>query len=266
MRVDSTGRSFFGGWRRSCWARCWLPGTYCPALLESAWVGIGADPASTGYTIHLANWRNLFVWSPIYAYPEAADPTVPLPGYLPALLVAGLLLVPLARRSGLLQPLGIGLFSTAVAIWLTTDASAFLWHATAPVLGKLQFPWRWQTIVALGAGLLAAVVLELALRAIPVKGRYRHCRSLGRLRSLAIGYVIVAGVAGLDHQESSLTDDDITRAADVGLRRRVRPGRHDVDRRVPAALGERTALGHWPRAVRRLVCGGAARRGAVCHA
>ena len=181
-----------------------------PALLESTWVGIGADPVSTGYANHFVTWQHLFDWSPIYTYPEAADPTVPLPGYVAALLLAGLLLVPLARRSGLLQPLGIGLFMTVAAIWLTTDSSAFLWQATAPVLGKLQFPWRWQTIVALGAGLLAAVVAELALRAIPAKARYRSVLAWG-LVILAIGYVIVAGVAGLDVQDSSLTDDDITR-------------------------------------------------------
>ena len=181
-----------------------------PALMESTWVGIGADPVSTGYANHFVNWQHLFDWSPIYAYPEAADPMVPLPGYLLALVVAGLLLLPLAYRTGLLLPLGIGLLVTIGAIWLTTDSSAFLWHATAPVLGKLQFPWRWQTIVALGAGLLAAVVLELALRAIPVKGRYRSVLAWG-LVILAIGYVIVAGVADLDIQDSLLTNDDITR-------------------------------------------------------
>ena len=181
-----------------------------PALMESTWVGIGADPTSTGYANHFVNWRQIFDWSPIYIYPSAAEPTVALPGYVLALLVAGLLLVPLARRSGLMQPLTIGLVSTVTAIWLTTDASAFLWHVTAPILGKLQFPWRWQTIVALGSGLLAAVVVELTFRSFRFDRRTRSA-VVWVLAILVIGYVIVVGVAGLDYPHSSLTDDDITR-------------------------------------------------------
>jgi hypothetical protein len=49
------------------------------------------------------------------------------------------------------------LLAAVVAVWLTTASSEFVWEALAPVLGKLQFPWRWQAIVGASVPLLLAV-------------------------------------------------------------------------------------------------------------
>ncbi len=180
-----------------------------PALLESAWVGIGAEPVSTGFTNHFVGWRQLFTWSPTYVYPSAAEPTVPLPAYLLVLVVVGLFVLPIVYRTSLLQPLVFALTMILVAVWLTTESSAFLWQATAPVLGKLQFPWRWQTIIALGVGLLAAVIVEWLLRIFD--GDDAKSRLVGWVIVIsAICYAILYGVAGLDYPQISFSDDDVT--------------------------------------------------------
>ncbi len=181
-----------------------------PAFLESAWVGIGADPVSTGFTNHFVGWRQLFDWSPTYTYVSVAEPTVPLPAYLLVLVVAGLFILPIVYRTALLQPLVFALTMIAVAVWLTTESSAFLWQATAPVLGKLQFPWRWQTIIALGAGLIAAVIVELILRALDGHDMRRRVARWA-IVSLAVCYVAVYSMAGLDYPQSSFADEDVTR-------------------------------------------------------
>jgi len=212
-----SGRQSRSGWQSIAWGLApillgaMLVAWYViPALSDSAWVGIGAEPASTGYANHFVRFGQLFDWSPIYAYPSAAESIVPLPGYVLVLIVVCLLLLPMANRSGLIQPLVAGLTMSIVAIWLTTESSAFLWNVAAPVLGKLQFPWRWQTIIALGTGLLAALIMEMALRSIRLKGGRRSVVGW-TIVAVAICFVTVSGVVGLDYPQATYTDDDITR-------------------------------------------------------
>jgi hypothetical protein len=155
-----------------------------PALLEASWVGLGAAGTSDGYTKHFAALGALFDWSWRFSYPDAAAPTVPLPAYVLAFLVAGIALALLTPRSGKRarpkrKTVLIWAAITAIAIWLTTAASTFLWDLLAPVMSNLQFPWRWQTLV----GLDRPAPLQRPWAAIACAGVVtgRHSLRAGRL-------------------------------------------------------------------------------------
>ncbi|MCX7707792.1 MAG: 6-pyruvoyl-tetrahydropterin synthase-related protein, partial [Anaerolineae bacterium] len=142
-----------------------LSGPYiAPALLETGWVGLGATPEARGYSAHFATLGNLFDFSLPYRYPVAAQPTVPLPGYVALLLLVavGLMLLPAAR--GHRRGLGASIAITVGTLWLSTGSSAFVWDALAPALGKLQFPWCWQAITALAMAAVLAWTLEIGRR------------------------------------------------------------------------------------------------------
>jgi len=126
-----------------------------PALWEVEWVAIGHASATQGYLNHLAGLIELADLRAIYIYPSAAQATVPLPIYLIPLGVIALLIILTKRVEHLL----IMLLLTAGAIWLTTDSSAWLWNSNA-LWGKLQFPWRWHTMIAFGTALLLAFSTE----------------------------------------------------------------------------------------------------------
>ena len=64
-----------------------------PALLELDWVILGHFENRTGYDAHFAALSTLFSWSFPYAYPQASEPTAPLPPYVLAVM---LLLLPLS--------------------------------------------------------------------------------------------------------------------------------------------------------------------------
>lgn len=136
-----------------------LSGFYTmPALLEAYWVGIGTSSERGDYTVHFANWSSLWQIAARYRYPAAADPVVPLPVYaLPLIMWGGILLAwPRYRRFSPALALG----AVCGLVWLTTVYSAPLWAWGAPLLGKLQFPWRWQTILTLAFGVLAALLVD----------------------------------------------------------------------------------------------------------
>jgi hypothetical protein len=130
---------------------------WLPVVLESNWVGIGASGPARGYANHFAAWNRLFQSGWRYVYPPADQATVPLPDYLSLLAVIGALLLFSRRRRAATVAALTGL---VVAASLTLDVSAPLWDATAPVMGKLQFPWRWQTMAALPCAMLAALGVQ----------------------------------------------------------------------------------------------------------
>ncbi|MCC6169482.1 MAG: hypothetical protein IT329_19845 [Caldilineaceae bacterium] len=136
-----------------------------PALLEAGWVGIGAAGGTGGYAAHFAAWPTLAQAALRYRYPSAADPTVPLPLYALPLLVWGS--VRLLRPGRSRFALALTLWVTLLLVWLTTQSSAPLWDPAAPLLGKLQFPWRWQTLLTFALGVLAALLLDGVFAARP---------------------------------------------------------------------------------------------------
>lgn len=135
-----------------------------PALLDAPWVGIGATPSSQGYLNHFAGWRDLIQWRFLYAYPGAAHPTVPLPASWLTLVIAGLLLLVMGTRRTK-QRLALPFAGLIMTLWLTTGWSVDVWHLADPVLGKLQFPWRWQTAAALPFALVGGLAVDAAGRA-----------------------------------------------------------------------------------------------------
>ncbi len=181
-----------------------------PALLESGNVAIGRE-SSNGYTNHLAQWGSLFDWGLPYTYPAAADPVVPLPAWLVIPAFGVILLLILRRKNAkgaatqvatVAATLGLLLLS----IWLTTESSAFLWRLFAPLMSRLQFPWRWQSILTLAT----AVALALNMQAI-LTGRPRQ---IVRIVSLfAAAFVATYTLAGLPSAVRMEKVGDVTRAA-----------------------------------------------------
>ncbi|MEM7125277.1 MAG: hypothetical protein AAF702_03050 [Chloroflexota bacterium] len=167
-----------------------------PVLLEARWVGIGTTNGSGGYLNHFAQWETLFSpWLP-YEYPSAAEPTVAIPGSIGIILAVSLFTllasVPFRRRhfqaAHTLQAdsdesrlekrqentpyalsdeargwLLLFILSALLTLWLTTSSSLPLWKLAEPILGKLQFPWRWQTLLAVSAAGMLALTLQLVI-------------------------------------------------------------------------------------------------------
>lgn len=119
--------------------------------------GIGAGTEDGGYARHFASLGDLFAWSLVFPYPPAAAPTVPLPAWF--VLIIALAAIGFAWRKHTMPAgaLAGGLVAILVAVWLTTASSAVVWRLLEPLLGKLQFPWRWQTIAGTGLAVLLAV-------------------------------------------------------------------------------------------------------------
>ncbi len=188
------------------------------ALAESAWVGLGAAPDRQGYTRHFASPGALIDWGVSYSYPVAAQPTVPAPIYTVAIMALALLLMLLVReRRGVLAA-GTALVTTC--FWLTTSASACLWNATAPVLGRLQFPWRWQTLAGLALAFLFALEMDiLARRAAELGSQAGSTRSHGKwsvgvqVLALLLGlYLVLASSTGLRTVPAPYQAADLTAA------------------------------------------------------
>ena len=191
---------------------------WAPALLEARWVGIGAGTETAGYANHFADRRDLFTWALIFPYPSAAAPTVPLPAWL--MVVVALAVVGLAWRKdkGLIPVLVSGLVAVVWAVWLTTASSGFVWRALEPVLGKLQFPWRWQAIAGAGLALLVAVGWQAVGRRRQV-GQVGHGkkRQVGDMTCMAAAlavaaYLVVYATLGLSVQPASGSAADISTA------------------------------------------------------
>lgn len=131
-----------------------------PALLETTWVGIGAERAS-GYVSHFSQWSTLLAWTWAAPFPGADQATVPFSGYLALTIVSGAGLL-IARRGHWPQRplLALTLLIVVGALTLSTAGSAWLWRLGEPIMSRLQFPWRWQTIVAPALALAAALIVD----------------------------------------------------------------------------------------------------------
>ncbi|MBW7885192.1 MAG: hypothetical protein H3C34_21675, partial [Caldilineaceae bacterium] len=118
----------------------------------------------------------------------AADPTVALPGWV-ALLAAGtLILLGTRAAAGRRTVLASALLVAVAAAWLTTSTSAGFWDRTAPVLGKLQFPWRWLTLLTPAVALLAALLVDAMTFRL---GRWQRRTATG-----LVGLLLLANMAG----------------------------------------------------------------------
>ena len=182
---------------------------WVPAIGEARWVGIGSGTETAGYTDHFASFGNLFAWTLVYPYPPAAAPTVPLPAWL--LLIVALAALGFAwhKRSRFAAVVTGGLAAVLVAVWLTTASSAVIWRLLEPLLGKLQFPWRWQTIAGTGVAVLLAVGWQAAAKRDDSGKRALVPLILG---IAAGGYLVAYATLGLSTTPASGSAADITPA------------------------------------------------------
>jgi hypothetical protein len=182
---------------------------WVPAILESRSVGIGSGTETTGYARHFANLGDLFAWSLVFPYPPAAAPTVPLPAWLILIVALAALGLALRKRSAPAGALTAGLVAVLAAVWLTTASSAVVWRLLEPLLGKLQFPWRWQAIAGTGLAVLLAVGWQVVHR--PAEDGKRSLVPL--IIGIAVGgYLVVYATLGLSTTPASGSAADITTA------------------------------------------------------
>lgn len=137
-----------------------------PALLELGWVmngrrlftGIGAG--------HFLEWKELLSLDAVYPYTFPQDrPRLPL--YVVPIALAALATVMFRQERPLRLFALVTLLLTVGLSWLMTDASSWFWFTGELILDQVQFPWRWQIFVALGAALL----LGAATQAVYLIGR-----------------------------------------------------------------------------------------------
>jgi len=203
------------------WALTWplalgagLSAVYAlPALLEAPWVGLAAGADGRGYAAHFAGLAGLFDRSLIYRYPAASQLTVPAPGYAALLLILVALALLLPHSRGRRLGLGISAGMTLGALWLSTASSAFLWDALARVLGKLQFPWRWQTVAGLALACTLGWLLDIGGRWLASAGPLARPRLAWWAITCGLaGWLAFHGYAGLPSAPATFRPADLTTA------------------------------------------------------
>lgn len=145
---------------------------WLPVLLESRAVGLALGP-SRGYAEHWLNAATLLRRAAAYFVnpPDTLGRIYPLSWFALVLtvLVAVLLFLRWRQRQlpaawpPILFHLGVTLF----AMLMTTAVSAPVWDLLKPVLGNLQYPWRFLVLEALGLLGLAAALPALLPRVRP---------------------------------------------------------------------------------------------------
>lgn len=139
---------------------------WLPVLAESTVVKLSSTPTRS-YELHLLPLNQLLLPSPFYRYggDPAAPITYPLSWLVMAVLLLSLISLLWRWRQGHLPPhwplLAFHLAVAFAAIFMVTTASLAVWHPLTPVLGYLQYPWRFLLLVAVGllgaAGSLAVL-------------------------------------------------------------------------------------------------------------
>ena len=234
-------------------AALWLP-----FLAESKGVGIGLGP-SDGYQRHLAPLGQLVQALPFYQYRVShgtgvAEHPLGWPAALFAVFALGRLVVAAVRRRPLPHAgygwYGLGLAS--VAVLMTAAPALPAWRLMQPVLGQLQYPWRFMTLAALGLALRRR--RARMVRTTPQTERYLPAgsrRSKAR-DSLCLVWRVVRPLARLHRvrprsRAGGACVADVSRGlghgAHVGRRRGRRTGRRDLDRGVSAADGQGAKMG-----------------------
>ncbi len=144
---------------------------WLPVLGESNSVGISLGP-SRGYENHLLAAGQLLQRSLAYLYRDQNNLGLvyPLSWLTLVLLILGILLLLWRRRHPPAHTplLILHLLLALGAIFLTSTASLWLWRPLTPLLGHLQYPWRFHVLVALGLMAAAGALPVLWPRLRPV--------------------------------------------------------------------------------------------------
>ena len=178
---------------------------WLPVLAESRWVGLGLGP-SDGYRRHLAPPGGFL--SPFWLHRYRPEQGVPADHPLP-LLPSLLALMGVAtvgrhwhhswRRAHLL----FFAILVALTVFMMAVPSEPIWRLLQPLLGYLQYPWRFMTLTALFTALLIGALPSLWPASAPPWTR--PAALVG-----AISLLMVAGLARLPVQQLSLSDQEVT--------------------------------------------------------
>jgi 6-pyruvoyl-tetrahydropterin synthase related domain len=154
QRVTRLALALFAGLGLS--AFYWLP-----VATQGRWVQLSATAEGEGFVRWLAPTFNFIQTTLIFDYVRGIGyPDHPLGGVDTLLLLAalGAAVYGWRRRERWWLPLSLFLFLSVVSLFLVVDAALPVWHVLAPVLGFLQFPWRFMTVAGLGIA-MASVFL-----------------------------------------------------------------------------------------------------------
>jgi hypothetical protein len=191
-----------------------------PSIWEARWIKLGIIASDLGFRRHLADWADLLTMAPVFPYPDAAEPTVPLPGYVIIILGIALVMWLFWRAlgntyysTGRAMPgrkyLTLALVISGTTLFLTTKASSPVWHGLLPLMGRLQFPWRWQAPFSLAFVCVVATLLEAAWAAA-CRRNPAYSRWLTIASALLVSYTSVYAVLGLAPRPASYTAPDLT--------------------------------------------------------
>ncbi len=144
---------------------------WLPYFAESRFVGLALGP-SDGYRAHLAPLGQLVQAALFYRYRERSPVVSPdelRADYPLSWLTAGLVVLVLAlclwrgRRQHARSVTAFGLVLVAASVLMTSAASLPIWEPLTPVLGSLQYPWRFMVLAAVGLISVAAALPGLFL-------------------------------------------------------------------------------------------------------
>jgi len=201
---------------------------WLPVLMETRYVGLGANIGSPGYERHLASLLHLVSLSPVFRYlPDLGggfdNPFYPL-GVIYALLILaamGLLVWLVVRRpsgktatpeSSSRMKRWHMLFFVAVtlgSIFMMLSYSLPVWRLTQPVLASLQYPWRFMALSSLGVAMLVGYVFVPG--AASPEGGSRRRRVVPYAVGLALlAALVVYGLADLPTEMLPLEDSQVT--------------------------------------------------------
>jgi hypothetical protein len=157
---------------------------WLPALVESRAVGLSLG-ASAGYANHMLTAETLLRRSLAYFAnaPDWLGQIYPLSWFALGLTALGAVLLaaqvvrrdakmPSFGKDGIFAPLPVPiiLFHLALAsaaMFMTTAAALFIWQPLTPLLGQLQYPWRFLLLEAVGLMGVAAALPALLPRVRP---------------------------------------------------------------------------------------------------
>ena len=195
---------------------------WLPVLLETRYVGLGANIAAPGYQRHLAPVLDFISTSPVFRYLPDLGGGFDNPFYPLGLIYALLILAGMALLFWLLvRPASRGeesknrrwyllffLLVTVGSVLMMLTWSLPLWRLAQPILASLQYPWRFMALTSLGVAVVAGSLFALGEGPEQAAGRRRWLRyglGLGLL-----GVLLVYGLADLPREMLPLEESQVT--------------------------------------------------------
>jgi len=191
---------------------------WLPVLMETPYVGLGANLAAPGYQRHLAPVLDFVSTSPLFRYPPdlgggVDNPFYPLGLIYALLILAGLgLLVWQIVRPAPEWPirrwhLAFFLLVTVGSIFMMLALSLPLWRLAQPLLASLQYPWRFMALTSLGVAMVTGSLFTLG------EGQQQGSTQRWLRYGLALGLLavlLVYGLADLPAKMLPLEDSQVT--------------------------------------------------------